>query len=74
MTDERGSDGELLADDKRMTTIGNFVRKTSLDKIPQLLNVIIGDMSLIDPRTLLLQYLTLNNQNQKRQYNYGMVL
>ncbi len=74
MTDEKDSDGALLPDENRMTTIGSFVRRTSLDEIPQLINVIIGDMNLIDPRTLLLQYLTLNNQNQKRQFNYGMVL
>ncbi|RLD45087.1 MAG: lipid carrier--UDP-N-acetylgalactosaminyltransferase [Bacteroidetes bacterium] len=65
MMDERGSDGELLADAERLTTIGNFVRKTSLDEIPQLLNVLKGDMSLIGPRPLLIQYLPLYSEEQK---------
>ena len=68
MTDKRGKDGTLLPDDKRLTTIGSFVRKTSLDEIPQLLNVIKGDMSLIGPRPLLIQYLPLYNKIQKRRH------
>ena len=68
MTDERGNDGALLSDDKRLTTIGTFVRKTSLDEIPQLINVIKGDMSLIGPRPLLIQYLPLYNKEQKRRH------
>jgi lipopolysaccharide/colanic/teichoic acid biosynthesis glycosyltransferase len=69
MTDEKGSDGELLPDADRLTAVGSFVRKTSLDEIPQLLNVIKGDMSLIGPRPLLVQYLPLYNEEQKRRHN-----
>ena len=69
MTDEKGSNGELLPDSERLTAIGSFVRKTSLDEIPQLLNVIKGDMSLIGPRPLLVQYLPLYNKEQKRRHN-----
>jgi len=68
MTDEKDSDGKLLSDSKRLTKVGNFVRKTSLDEIPQLLNVIRGDMSLIGPRPLLIQYLPLYNKKQKRRH------
>ncbi len=68
MTDKKGSDGELLTDAERLTSIGSFVRKTSLDEIPQLLNVIKGDMSLIGPRPLLIQYLPLYNTKQKRRH------
>lgn len=68
MTDERGSDGKLLPDHLRMTRIGQFVRKTSLDEIPQLLNVITGEMSLIGPRPLLVAYLPLYNETQKRRH------
>lgn len=69
MTDEKGANGELLPDSDRLTAIGSFVRKTSLDEIPQLLNVIKGDMSLIGPRPLLVQYLPLYNKEQKRRHN-----
>ncbi len=55
MTDERDRDGNLLPDDKRLTKVGKFVRSTSLDEIPQLINVIKGDMSLVGPRPLLVQ-------------------
>lgn len=68
MTDEKDAAGELLPDEKRLTALGNFVRKTSLDEIPQLLNVIKGDMSLIGPRPLLPQYLPLYNAVQKRRH------
>jgi len=68
MTDERGEDGALLPDEKRLTALGSFVRKTSLDEIPQLLNVIKGDMSLIGPRPLLVHYLPLYNNKQKRRH------
>ena len=68
MTDERDSEGNLLPDAERLTKIGKFVRSTSLDEIPQLLNVIKGDMSLIGPRPLLVQYLPLYDEKQKRRH------
>src|SRR5690554_5401833 len=68
MNDKRDTSGELLPDAKRLTKIGSFVRKTSLDEIPQLLNVLKGDMSLIGPRPLLIQYLPLYNETQKRRH------
>jgi lipopolysaccharide/colanic/teichoic acid biosynthesis glycosyltransferase len=68
MTDEKDSDGKLLPDNMRMTRIGRFVRKLSLDEIPQLLNVIKGDMSLIGPRPLLVSYLPLYNETQKKRH------
>ncbi|HRP54735.1 sugar transferase [Agriterribacter sp.] len=68
MTDEKDENGNLLPDHLRMTAIGRFVRKTSLDEIPQLLNVIKGDMSLIGPRPLLVSYLPLYNEEQKRRH------
>lgn len=68
MNDKRDKDGNLLPDAERLTTIGKFVRKTSLDEIPQLLNVIKGDMSLIGPRPLLVSYLPLYNAQQRRRH------
>lgn len=68
MTDERDSNGNLLPDAVRLTKIGKFVRSTSLDEIPQLLNVMKGDMSLIGPRPLLVQYLPLYNETQRRRH------
>lgn len=68
MNDKKGSDGSLLSDAERLTAIGAFVRKTSLDEIPQLINVLKGDMSLIGPRPLLPQYLALYNEIQKRRH------
>ena len=68
MTDKKDTDGNLLNDDKRLTKVGRFVRKTSLDEIPQLLNVLIGDMSLIGPRPLLPEYLPLYNSEQKKRH------
>ncbi|MGJ1445027.1 sugar transferase [Sphingobacterium spiritivorum] len=68
MNDKKDKNGELLADAERLTSIGTFVRKTSLDEIPQLINVIIGDMALIGPRPLLPQYLPLYNDIQRRRH------
>ena len=68
MTDERDASGNLLPDAERLTKVGKFVRSTSLDEIPQLLNVIKGDMSLIGPRPLLVQYLPLYSDFQKRRH------
>jgi len=68
MTDEKDADGKLLPDYQRITSAGRFIRKTSLDEIPQLLNVIKGDMSLIGPRPLLVRYLPLYNTKQKRRH------
>ena len=68
MNDIKDSEGNLLSDAKRLTKVGAFVRKTSLDEIPQLINVIKGDMSLIGPRPLLPEYLPLYNDFQKRRH------
>lgn len=69
MTDECDSQGVLLPDKKRLTKVGAFVRKTSLDEIPQLINVIKGDMSLVGPRPLLVEYLPLYNKSQARRHH-----
>jgi lipopolysaccharide/colanic/teichoic acid biosynthesis glycosyltransferase len=68
MNDKKDALGNLLPDEQRITKTGNFVRTTSLDEIPQLLNVIKGDMSLIGPRPLLVEYLPLYNEIQKRRH------
>ncbi len=68
MNDKKDDNGNLLPDAQRLTKVGSFVRKTSLDEIPQLLNVINGDMSLVGPRPLLVEYLPLYNQQQKRRH------
>lgn len=68
MNDQKDAQGNLLPDEVRLTPVGKFVRKTSLDEIPQLLNVIKGDMSLIGPRPLLVEYLPLYNEVQKRRH------
>jgi lipopolysaccharide/colanic/teichoic acid biosynthesis glycosyltransferase len=68
MNDKKDYQGNLLSDEQRLTKIGKFVRKTSLDEIPQLLNVIKGDMSLIGPRPLLPEYLPLYSEIQKRRH------
>lgn len=68
MNDKKDIDGNLLPDAERLTATGAFVRKTSLDEIPQLINVLKGDMSLIGPRPLLPQYLSLYNEQQKRRH------
>lgn len=68
MTDERDADGELLPDAERLTRVGRFVRSTSIDELPQLWNVLKGDMSLIGPRPLLVQYLPLYSPEQARRH------
>lgn len=68
MIDAKGPDGRLLSDRERLTPIGKFVRKTSLDEIPQLINVIKGDMSLVGPRPLLVEYLPLYSLQQRRRH------
>ena len=69
MTDERDEKGNLLPDVQRLTRVGKFVRSTSLDEIPQLINVLKGDMSLIGPRPLLVEYLPLYNERQAHRHN-----
>ena len=68
MTDERDVEGKLLPDAERLTKIGRFVRSTSLDELPQLVNVLKGDMALIGPRPLLVQYLPLYSKEQVRRH------
>ena len=68
MTDERDAEGNLLPDEQRLTNVGRFVRSTSIDELPQLLNVLKGDMALIGPRPLLPQYLPLYNKVQARRH------
>jgi sugar transferase EpsL len=68
MTDERDACGELLEDRLRLTRVGRFIRQLSLDELPQLVNVIKGDMSLVGPRPLLMEYLPLYSLNQARRH------
>jgi len=68
MNDKKDAHGNLLPDEERLTTIGKLVRKTSLDEIPQLINVLLGNMSLIGPRPLLPEYLPLYNDFQKKRH------
>lgn len=68
MTDQRDAQGNLLPDEQRLTAAGRWVRSTSLDELPQLINVLKGDMSLIGPRPLLPQYLKLYNERQARRH------
>ena len=68
MTDERGVDGELLSDEQRLTSFGKWLRATSLDELPELWNVLKGEMSLVGPRPLLLEYLPLYSSEQTRRH------
>ena len=68
MTDERDAEGNLLSDKARLTKVGKFVRSTSIDELPQLINVLKGDMALIGPRPLLVQYLSLYSPEQARRH------
>jgi lipopolysaccharide/colanic/teichoic acid biosynthesis glycosyltransferase len=68
MTDEKNENGELLPDSVRLTNFGKFLRSTSLDELPGLFNIFKGDMSIIGPRPLLVQYLPLYNEHQKRRH------
>lgn len=69
MNDRKSANGELLSDAERLTSIGKMVRKLSLDEIPQLLNVIKGDMSLVGPRPLLVEYLPLYSEKQAKRHD-----
>ena len=69
MTDERDENGELLPDTQRLTKVGKFVRATSIDELPQLINVLKGDMALIGPRPLLVKYLPLYSKEQMRRHD-----
>lgn len=68
MTDERDTEGELLSDNVRLTNFGKFLRATSLDELPELWNIVRGDMAIIGPRPLLVQYLELYDEHQKRRH------
>lgn len=68
MNDKRDASGNLLPDNVRLTPLGKFIRKYSLDELPQLINVLIGDMSLVGPRPLLFKYLPLYNNTQRRRH------
>ena len=69
MTDERDGSGKLLPDEARLTGIGKFIRKTSLDELPQLINVLKGEMSFVGPRPLLVEYLPLYSPEQRRRHS-----
>lgn len=68
MTDERNKDGEVLTDEERLTSFGKKIRSTSLDELPELYNILRGDMSIVGPRPLLVRYLPLYNERQKRRH------
>ena len=69
MTNEKDKDGKLLQDEKRLTKYGKFLRSTSLDELPELINIFIGNMSIVGPRPLLVKYLDLYNEEQKRRHD-----
>lgn len=69
MTDKKDANGDLLTDSERLTPFGKFLRSTSLDELPELFNILFGDMSVIGPRPLLVQYLPLYNTEQKKRHN-----
>lgn len=69
MTDERDENGQLLPDENRLTDFGKWLRSTSIDELPELINIFKGDMSLVGPRPLLVQYLPLYNEEQKQRHN-----
>lgn len=69
MTDERNEKGELLSDEKRLTRFGRILRSTSLDELPELWNILKGDMSIVGPRPLLVRYLPLYNERQKHRHD-----
>jgi len=69
MTNEKDENGKLLPDEKRLMGIGKFIRSTSLDELPQLFNVLKGDMSFVGPRPLLIEYLPLYNERQKKRHD-----
>ena len=69
MVDKKDNDGNLLEDEYRLTKLGKFLRSTSIDEIPQLINVLVNDMSLIGPRPLLVEYISLYNDVQRKRLN-----
>ena len=69
MNNKRDSDGNLLSDEERLTPVGKFIRSTSLDELPQLFNVATGEMALIGPRPLLVSYIPLYNERQRKRHN-----